>query len=530
MSYDDWMADDSTLTSAQREILEGDAYLDRPLRIVGPAGSGKTLVMQLLASRILQDRRRGRQSVLYVTHNEKMRENVWTRFGVLNVADENLHGQLKVSTLVGYATEELNLKEHKLLDCDAQKAKDEQRAHIKEALTGAIANHPQKIAESETLSDLTKTARGLDVLVDLIRADISVAIKARALMNDRDAYVTSAESLGPLHAVLTPEERDFVYDVFERYQTTLEVYEVLDADDVALTMLGSLNSPQWRLDRKIRGFDFVLVDEAQLFNENERRVFGLLTKHSDPYTPVILALDEGQSLQTQKSSGLGLLGIRNVERTRLTVPHRMSQGVAKLAFYVVSQSVGLFDDDFPDYTRDFRPEGLHPGETPKIVRVRAGDTVAKTVVKQIRAFRRERVDKILVVCHADRDWDDLEEEFKQVIARDFIILEDRGQDVATAPIVLARPEVVGGQEYDAMISVGLELGVTPPRVHANPGLEDFLYQNAIKEMYLAFSRARTYVRVVIGVNAQPNEVLSRCVKNGFLQDTDPSNQPLPLPD
>jgi len=42
-----------------------------------------------------------------------------------------------------------------------------------------------------------------------------------------------------------------------------------------------------------------------------------------------------------------------------------------------------------------------------------------------------------------------------------------------------------------VLSVGLEQGVVPPRVLNNESLSASLEQQALREIYLAFSRART---------------------------------------
>ena len=53
-TYRDWLAEDSTLTQVQRRILTSAALDHHPIRILGPGGSGKTLLMELLALRRLE--------------------------------------------------------------------------------------------------------------------------------------------------------------------------------------------------------------------------------------------------------------------------------------------------------------------------------------------------------------------------------------------------------------------------------------------------------------------------------------------
>ena len=54
LTYEQWLAPKSPLSTEQRTILESDIILRSPVRLIGPAGSGKTLLMQLLAMRRLK--------------------------------------------------------------------------------------------------------------------------------------------------------------------------------------------------------------------------------------------------------------------------------------------------------------------------------------------------------------------------------------------------------------------------------------------------------------------------------------------
>jgi hypothetical protein len=519
LTFDEWVMLGSPLSREQRGVIEREMVDGRPVRIVGPAGSGKTLLMQLLAIEVMRQRESGRKSVLYVTHNNAMKEAVWQRFVTLAPSDDlNEYGQLHVATLTEFARKQLNLSEARVFSADAEKAKDDQLSTIREALEKAIHLRGDLVAASSMLIALTSGADVLDEFLDLLRADISIAIKARDLMSDRQAYVTASEPLGPLHAVMNTEEREFVYTVFTIYQTIIETYEILDADDVALTMLGMLRTQKWRIDRKTHGFDYVFVDEAQLFNENERRVFAHLTKRTMPYIPVILALDEAQQIHLQKTSGLGLLGLTGLERTRLTVPHRLTHSVARLAYYVISQSADLFNDDFPNFTTELlsQPVSNVGNAEPFLMRAATNDDVARTVVKQISANRRAGDSRILVVCHAEAYWDSLETEIRSKVARDFAVILERGSR-STKDIILARPEVIGGQEFDSVISVGMEEGVMPPRA-GNETLQDLLEQAAIREAYLAFTRTRRGLCIVIGPHARPANVVQRALEAGFIID------------
>ncbi|WP_321888936.1 hypothetical protein [Burkholderia cenocepacia] len=70
LSFDQWLNPTSPLSNNQRRILNSQAIYLHPLRIVGPGGSGKTLLMQLLALKcidIAKKKKFARPSTLHRT-------------------------------------------------------------------------------------------------------------------------------------------------------------------------------------------------------------------------------------------------------------------------------------------------------------------------------------------------------------------------------------------------------------------------------------------------------------------------------
>jgi superfamily I DNA/RNA helicase len=125
---------------------------------------------------------------------------------------------------------------------------------------------------------------------------------------------------------------------------------------------------------------------------------------------------------------------------------------------------------------------------------------------------------VAVVVHSERHWDATARAFKDGFSDPFRVLERRGERIdPNRPIViLARPSVIGGQEFDAVISVGLEQGTVPPVVHGHDGLKAALEQQALREMYLVFTRARFRLLVVNGVMSTPSPLLNSAIGSGLL--------------
>jgi hypothetical protein len=531
LTYEDWVRSGSPLTREQRQILESDVITRQPLRISGPAGSGKTLLMQLLCIRQLEvaATRKQRCHCLYVCHNSSMRHSVALRFEQLGASEYLLaeHEQkLIVETLAEYCSRVLQISQNDVVDSDAAETKVVQFEIVKEAILVRLKDIDMSTPQMPLISEIAKRPGLVDILVELTVHEIGISIKAHGLTHDKGKYVESEVPFSRLHANLTQEERRFVYEVFEDYyRQTTEEQAVLDADDLAISLLAKLRTPLWNIRRKTEGVDFLFVDETQLFNENERRIFAYLTKVAQHSThlPIALALDEAQELKGAVSSGFGILGIESIANEHLENVYRCTPSILRLAFFVIQHTTDLFGLDFPDFTSDAK--SLVPDDHPmaRPPRLRVGGTsgaggLANYIAKRANSLRGANLRSVCIVVHADKYWNDAVAAIEKMTGRQPYVLKRRGDifGVDRPGIVMARPELVGGQEFDAVLSVGLEEGTVPPNVEQESFAES-LRQRALREIYLVFTRARFRLEVVISVNSSPSSILQPAIANGLLK-------------
>jgi len=526
LTYSDWLSK-GYLSEIQNRILMSDAIEHHPLRIIGPAGSGKTLLMQLLALRRLELARIRRQQlkVLYIVHNAAMAETVQQRFLVLESGDTQLRDnerQIDVYTLSEYSRKELNLEHTSVIDPDAYEAKLFQFDQVNSALREVFNEMPDTVASSKIFSAVKGSDPLFAALARLIMVEISTAIKGHGLEGDKKRYIQSERKLSRLHGILNQDERLLVFSTYEKYhKEVFEQLEALDTDDIALSLLGRLRTPIWELKRRKLGYDFVFVDETQLFNENERRVLPLLTNGLVKHVSIVLALDEAQDIYSQSTAGLGLLGIPDIANESLASIHRSIRSIVRLAFFVIQRSVDLFGPDFPDFTNIAQMESdSHPLAAPPTIEVASEETqkLGKFVLKRIRELRKANLRQIAVICHADQYWDTLLSELRGAEIPLQIMLQ-RGERLPPDQplVVLTRPLYAGGQEFDAVILVGLEQGVVPPRVVDNDALSVAVEQQAIREMYLAITRARYRLIVVLSAGASLTSILQDAERDGLLK-------------
>lgn len=529
LTYAEWTNPSGPLSDVQRRVLQSDSIDRHPLRILGPGGSGKTVLMQLLAIRKAKQAADAAQDcrILYVVHNEAMCLKVTQRFGLLLGENIPLLGQtpihnIEVSTLGEYCRLQLGLDMESVIDPDATDAKAFQLQEVVLAIKHVSAASSKCISSSKFLAQVFASEELMNVFSWLVLSEISIAIKGHGLEQDKKRYVESERSLSRFHGILERPEREFVFEVFKEYhRSVFETYGVLDPDDIALSLAGRLRTPVWQLRRRVEGFDYIFVDEAQLFNENERRVLPLLTKGTTSHVPIALALDEAQSFYGSASAGLATLGIKDITNESLVSIHRSTTSIIKLAFFVIQRSTDLFGPDFPDFTglANQLESDAHPLAAKPSIETASADTrnIGKFVLRRVRELRKSNIRQIAVICHAEQYWSVLESELS-IAGLPFQVIRERGERIRhDQPLVLlVRPAQVGGQEFDAVVIVGLELGLVPPRVVDNEALSTAIEQQTLREMYLSVTRARYRVTFAMAYGAAPNLTLEQARQTGLI--------------
>lgn len=524
-TYRDWLQS-GALNKAQSRAISVDVLNSHPARIIGPAGSGKTLLMQLIALRYLTDSssRKSPLRIAYIVHNAAMASTVIDRFKALGGEDyltSDIY-ELSVTTLSDYGRRRIDLDEAMVIDRDAQKTKEFQSAQVRDALEQVMNSRPILFEESGLLKQVWDEPELFTAFARLVMSEISSVIKGRGLVEERDRYINAEVPFSRFHRLLNQTERGVVFDCFENYHAVVfEQYGMLDSDDIALSLAGRLRTPVWELKRKLEGFDLVLVDEAQLFNENERRVFPLLPRNISKHVPIALALDEAQEPFGLSVSGLGALGISDIENEKLPSNHRSTREIIKLSFFVIQRTTDLFSSEFPDFTGfdDASVASTHPlASAPVIVlRSEGQDSFSKFILKTVKKLRAKNIRQIAVICHAETYWSDLIKTFEES-QLPLHVIKQRGEKIVPEQplVILSRPAFVGGQEFDAVVLVGLEQGIMPPRVVNNPALAAALEQQVLREMYLCVSRARFRVVVAINQGGTPNVALAAAQEAGLI--------------
>lgn len=513
LTFDGWMAPESPLGEDKRRIITSDVLERQPLRITGPAGSGKTLLLQLMAIRLA--RRGDSTSVLYITHNSEAKLRV---ANVLSSLDAEAAAHVHVSTIHELCVDRLGLEPEVVLDPDAMDTREYQLLVVSKALSEILKTNPSLDA-LPLLGQARLDEELFEIFSFLICQEFGNTIKPFRLSEDPRRYVESERALSALHGMLVPAERRAVMAIFSQYHW--EVFErsgLLDADDIALSLLSRLRTPVWSLQRRKLGYDYVFVDEAQLYNDNEKRLFSLFTKPRG-HTPVVVALDEAQGFATN-SVGFAALGLAALKDESLQGVFRTTQPILQLAFHVIQQTTDLFGPDFPDFTK-LSASTVANGESdlpPALFRALPKESLGDAAARHVEELRKSGFRHLAVVVMSERHLESVGKALESHGVRVTHIAQ-RGQrlDENRPWVALSLPRLVGGQEFDAVVVLGAEKGVVPTPI-AVEGLAVALEQQALRELYIAFTRARYVVRVVNSAASSPSRLLETAVALGLLSE------------
>ncbi len=498
MKYSEWVDNNGPLTKEQRRVVAHK--VKRPLRIHGPAGSGKTLVLLLKAINLLRKAQDEvtRCHVLVVAHSKEMRNTV--RAAIEAIDDQSFMATRKsdpqfldVETLHGWCIRELGLEygPRYVLESDPTTSRQQQRAILDETLTEARRHSLHKLIGKDFIARLEGDRNQL--LRDL-GWEISIRIKGRGFGRGDLRKYAASEMRTFLGKDETLPDRHFIFYIYQLYEEKFQSLGLLDTDDVVLSMANRLTTPLWNRQRKDYGYDYVLVDETHLFNENERRVLPYLTRGTAEYLPLVMTFDEAQSIGGRRSVGLTESGIGNSERQNLTYVHRSSPDIFRLASYLIEASPLIFSQFAVRQPAAMMSRSeLRRCHKPEIIYASSDESLLDEIVAACQHLRDHNNQRIAIIVFDAELLSFLSNKIPQKMGAVHLVKE-RGELRAAIPLpgaYIMSPEACGGLEFDSVVLAGVDEGRTPPPM-GSLGVQGYLAieEEAYTELYTAITRAK----------------------------------------
>jgi hypothetical protein len=517
LTFEQWL---DQLKPSQHQVL--DIAHGNSIRIVGPAGSGKTLMLCLRALSQVREAERDGQPIraLFATHSWAMAERIDDTLTGLNagqpVSSITVYPFLQIlNEIVGGSI----LRGLRLLGDDSTDGRRLQISYLSESVA-AVGATDRAILRAQGLSTMCASALeengpARSEVVENLYEEINGVLLAEGLIpGDRrkeEEYLSRVrpDDLPPFplrgdRAMVLLAYRDFLSRLRER--------EFITTDQLVSDATKVLETFAWGVKRESEGFDLILIDELQLFDAQERFALALLASSPDD-TAFVTAEDPSQGLFSSISPAWqkDVPSRRARRQVELTAPLRFTPGILSFVYHLYLA--------FPLNAHALSIEALDSQEgRPHVVReTSAEDAVgracefARTVAHQLTATSR------LAVISVDGSAASIASSLRRAGMSntvEILSLDDVDKlSYARRAVVVGEWQFLGGTQFTHVIVVG---------AHGVAGKSTFMRVRELTALYVACSRAAQWLCLVLAGDVHPQ--VSQAIEDGLLVD---SNAPTP---
>lgn len=518
LTFEQWLGE---LNPNQREVLD---TASGSVRIVGPAGSGKTLTLCMRAiAQIRAAELAGRPiRALFATHSWAMAERVDDTLIGLNegqpVSSITVYPLLQVlNDIVGGSI----LRGLRLLGDDSTDGRRLQIGYLIDSLTtigvSDIALLRAQGLSPECASALEGDGPARAEVVENIYEEINGVLLAEGLIpGDRrkeEDYLSRARA-DDLPPFPLRGDRAMVLLIYREFLSRLREREFITTDQLVSDATKVLETFTWGVKRESEGFDLILIDELQLFDAQERFALALLASAPEE-TTFVTAEDPSQGLFSsilpawQKD-----VPTRNSRRqVELTAPLRFTPGILSfvyhlyLAFPLNAHALSIETLD----SHEGRPQILQA--TSEEDALRRASELAKSVASQLAPTSR------LAVISVDGSAEKIAKSLRDTGVSNtvnILSLDDVDRlSYARRSVVVGEWQFLGGTQFTHVIVVG---------THGVAGKSTFMRVRELTALYVASSRAARWLSLVLAGDIH-SEVSSAIEKDLLLKSSAPTMAP-----
>lgn len=508
-SLDDWYA--ARLTADQRRFV--DHPLAGSVRLVGPAGSGKTIALVVKCLRELHKSSTEAgcsKRFLFLTHASSTATDIENTvlsmdpdYGIELLASDR--PSLVITTLYSLANAQMRYD----LDDLAPVSLDghEGRAFQADVLNEVIEEYRRgdwivfKSACSKpflTYMESEKNSPERRFFLWEILNEFACVLDAEGIRKgtERREQYLGEKRKNWMMVLVSREEREVVLNLYDKFRSWLRREKAIGGDQMIADFLNHLDSFRWEATREQEGFDAVFVDELHLFNRQERMIFRHLLKDADAQPAVFMAYDAKQS---PRDTFLGLPSagsekydfwrdarLGKVDKIELVDVFRYSPQIARALNSIDQSFPGQdLDDDWPVYKGIARTED---GPVPTICELRSTVATYTVVFRRAQELQRKygRNRRVAVLCASNElfvrylEFTDLRSTFHAITSRD----EVSGIPLSVRKFIFSMPEYVAGLQFDTVMLIEVNKGEVPDGPYSAAALRKF-----VSQVYLGASRA-----------------------------------------
>lgn len=513
MTADEWF--DSRLTAAQRRFVEHP--LTSGVRLIGPAGTGKTIALAVKCLRDLkQTQGHRRKRFLFLTHAAKTANDVEAL--ILSMEPElaikylaSDRPELVVSTLWSLANRQMRYDLDGLtpVSLDGHEGREFQADVLNDIIDEYLSGDwvAYRSACSQPFTDYMQSPPDSKVrrffLWELLN-EFACVLDAEGVKSQSDLrqQYLSEKRKGWMMVLSSKEERQVVLDLYDRFRADLRGMKAIGGDQMVTDFLNHLDSFRWEATREAEGYDAVFVDELHLFNRQERMVFRHLLRSAMGNPAVFMAYDAKQSprdtflnlpsadakqLDFWRDAKLG-----KVEKIELIDVFRYTPQIARTLSCIDEAFPGQdLDDDWPKYSGISK---VDDGPVPTLCTLASTVATYTVVFNRAKALQRSlgKSGRVAVLCASNElfsrylKFTELRDTFYPITSRD----EASAINANARRFLFSMPEYVAGMQFDTVLLIDVNQDEVPQGPYAAAALRKFAAQ-----VYLGASRAERQLEI-----------------------------------
>lgn len=484
-SFEEW---ENHLTDPQKKVLEQP--VDASVRIVGPAGSGKTLALCMKAiqiSRNLDFSAKGKR-MLIATHSWAMAERI---DGVLNMLNGGLPANgiviFPLLSLLELHAGHIGQQRTEVIGDDSSDGRSKSLEIIKHILESFDNKSRDGISQwiSDSLHSKKESRDRLELVINLYD-EISGILTASGVSPDDPDSVTKyikgerEDWMPPFHEIA---DRGFVISIYREFIQNLIDRSSITTDQFVLDSIRILETFTWRMRKETEGYDYIFVDELQLFDPQERSALELLGR-SKRGVPFITAEDPSQGVFSALSNRTSLYQNNPVY---LDTVHRFNKNIFDLISYIYQK--------FPLNTLPLKIESSKnlQIEAPHLYSTKDDKEAVSLVASLAEKINEtaEASDRICIATLGDVDTDLIVALTKCRLSVTRLASFDDVEQLAYSKrsIIVAPWQFIGGTQFSHVIVVAA--AITSPK-------SQFGKLRELISVYLSCSRAAESLSIVSG--------------------------------
>lgn len=455
-----------------------DQEHDRPVRLRGAAGTGKTQSMVVKCLRDLYADADGDKTFAFLTHSSALAHTaVRSMLHALDPTErwtslKTPSGQprLWIGTIYELAQEKLGYEKKGLrpLSLDGRDGRDYQRILIEEAIDRVMTDPRIVLNLFPDCSNFQERLRnrGEDKsLIDELMNEFACVLDLEAIKKDtHEANRYARGSREPWQIVLPNEaDRRVVLEIHDIYRTLLRVAKMLSMDQMIADFDRYLGTHEWGALRERDGFDLVFVDEYHYFTRAEAMLLHNLFKTRAQVGgrwPLLMAYDIKQGTNDVAISG-GMEKFRNpgVGESVLTELKQVYRSTPQITAFLrdIDASFPAMDleGEYATYVAESQQED---GETPTLMVYEDDISLVDNVFEQATRMARD-IDgggsQVAVLCLNEALFDKIRvagrvrEKFVPITTRDDL----KELRYAKSKCVFSMPEFVAGLQFHTVFLI-----------------------------------------------------------------------------